>query len=289
MADTDGNDLAPAVVLDNFVRLDDPPGRYSRCGAFSEIYFGRCQMPSGAIERVVLKVFRGAHINQELLEKATRRINRESRVWVRLRHPNILPFYGVCVSLLPSSALVSPYCEAGTVLQYLSTAGNVNKIRIVFGIATGLQYLHANKVIHGDLRPNNVLMGPDGQPKICDFGCSKIIGIKGFTTNLPNAYRFMAPELLRMEGLASLSHPADVYAFAMVTLEILTGRLPFYHVIDAQVPVALYMGQRPERTRYTAPELGNWLWSLLQDCWRENPNERPTMAVVCQTLAEHRN
>jgi hypothetical protein len=92
-----------------------------------------------------------------------------------------------------------------------------------------------------------VLIGPDGQPRICDFGCSKIIGIKGFTTALPSAYRFMAPELVEMETEAeaeaetpppTLSHEADVYAFAMVSLEV--RLLLLYTRSDAELVASQY-------------------------------------------------
>ncbi|KAJ7307742.1 kinase-like domain-containing protein, partial [Mycena albidolilacea] len=63
------------------------------------------------------------------------------------------------------------------------------------GIASGLKFLHENDVVHGDLK-QNVLVDKYGTPCICDFGISKVVSRRGFTTTAVGTASYMAPELL---------------------------------------------------------------------------------------------
>jgi serine/threonine protein kinase len=112
----------------------------------------------------------------------------------------------------------------------------------VIGVASGLEYLHAKDIVHGDVKvvrmihlppitnftfiQSNVLVDKGGIPSICDFGISKILDRSGFTTSRVGTCPYMAPELfivINSEGnpeMPSTTKSSDVYSFALLALEV---------------------------------------------------------------------
>ncbi|KAJ7305451.1 kinase-like domain-containing protein, partial [Mycena albidolilacea] len=128
---------------------------------------------------------------------------REVEIWRDLKHQNILPFIGVCEDLAPLPVLISPFCKFGHISNYLKKNPGVHKKELVLlGVGSGLQFLHDNQVVHGDLKVasgiplcptayidiactwQNVLVNKRGVPCICDFGISKILSCRSYVLNL---------------------------------------------------------------------------------------------------------
>ncbi|KAJ7195651.1 kinase-like domain-containing protein [Mycena pura] len=199
-------------------------------GGNANIYRGKFTRPDGRKIRVAIKMIRmsdDASIHQEALLKS---LDREVQIWRRLRHKNILPFIGVCNDLAPLPVLVSPLCKFGHVGKYINGHPEANRSELILGIASGLEFLHNNGVVHGDLKVQNVLVNKHGVPRICDFGISKIVNLRGFTISNVGTAPYMAPELLFVvDGLGTSSQESsfpstttssDVYSFALLVLEV---------------------------------------------------------------------
>jgi serine/threonine protein kinase len=278
---------------------------YFAYGGFSEVFRGEWTDPTaGDVRRVAIKLLRGVHTDPQVLETMTRRLNRETRVWHHLSHANILPFLGVCKNLGPSTAMVSPLCDNGPVLQYLGKKPEANRLDIIIGIARGLKYLHSKEVVHGDLKGHNVLMSDDEipLPLLTDFGRSKFIDHRGFTTSFSGSARYLAPELVSDEPdlddsdaayqsvelqspASNLTKETDVFAFSMVALEILTGQIPYHYLRQDSVVITFVQdGIRPDRIRYLPTTFTEPMWTLLTDCWNADPKKRPDMKNVVQRL-----
>ncbi|KAF9027775.1 kinase-like domain-containing protein, partial [Rhodocollybia butyracea] len=194
----------------------------------------------------------------------------EALLWRQLRHPNVLPFFGVNTTLF-GFCLVSPWMSNGDIIKE---------------IANGLNYLHSLKppVVHGDVRGANILMNDDGHCCLADFGlaiASKSTGLLTTTGHgTRGAIRWMAPELITIhtgegskEPLSRDQHPRDVYAFACTVVEILSCNIPFSDKpTDIAVMFAIVNGVRPGR-----PD-GVWcpddIWSLVKLCWSQKPGDR---------------
>jgi len=295
------DELTPYKDLTGQVKKTEE--HYFAYGGFSEVFKGEWTDPSTKdVQRVAIKVLRGVHTDERVLEVITRRLNRETRVWHRLSHANILPFLGVCGDLGPSPAMVSPLCSSGSVIQYLKNNLAANQHKIITGVARGLEYLHSKAVVHGDLKGHNVLMSDDGIPLLTDFGRSKFIDHRGFTTSFAGSARYLAPELVSDEPdiidsddayeavehqtpASNLTKETDVFAFSMVALEILTGKIPYFYLRQDSTVIALVQdGTRPDRNRYLPMTFADPMWTLLADCWNEDPKERPEMGNVVQRL-----
>ncbi|MBP0618062.1 bifunctional protein-serine/threonine kinase/phosphatase [Jiella sp. KSK16Y-1] len=101
--------------------------------------------------------------------------------------------------------------------------------RIVTGIANGLQAMHRKEMVHQDLRPENVMLGPDGHVTLIDFGAARVAGVaeaRAFDADSrhPGALQFAAPEQLRGDVGRVRS---DVFSLGVLAYHMLTGRLPY--------------------------------------------------------------
>ncbi|KDQ16384.1 hypothetical protein BOTBODRAFT_94587, partial [Botryobasidium botryosum FD-172 SS1] len=215
------------------------------------------------------------------------RLAREAKVWNQLSHPSVLPFLGLCI-LDSVPYLVSPWMENGHVLDFVQKNPNVDRLRLLAQVADGLRYLHSfqpRPVIHGDLRGPNILISSSGNACITDFGLSEL-KTDTYETNYSTPFitaghpRWQAPEIVRAENKeeARRNTTTDVFAFGRVSLEMFTGRVPFFDLAyDAAVITKVQSSDPfPRRPGDEASGLDDTIWQLMMDCWHATPTERPT-------------
>ncbi|PON43003.1 Tyrosine-protein kinase [Parasponia andersonii] len=164
---------------------------------------------------------------------------------VRVRHKNLVRLLGYCAEgacRYPAFAslnflwmLVYEYVNNGNLEQWLH--GDVGpfspltweiSINIILGIAKGLTYLHEGlepKVIHRDLKSSSILLDKQWNPKVSDFGLTKLIGSeRSYTTTcVMGAFGYVAPEYA---STGMLNDRCDVYSFGVLIMEIISGRKP---------------------------------------------------------------
>ncbi|KAJ3867137.1 hypothetical protein EV359DRAFT_35156 [Lentinula novae-zelandiae] len=218
---------------------------------------------------------------------------RETAIWKKLSHPNVLELYGASsASGDPPWFFVSPYMRNGCLVEYLrrnstSIPHEWDLLRFMHEIAKGMEYLHGQGVLHGDLKASfasNVLVDDNIHCVISDFGQSEMRSeayrISG--TALPHGtLRWQAPEIFA--GCSQLTVEMDVYAFAVCCTEVLSlGRMPWPLYDDNQVQNHIMANQRPDvpPTCFTSPDLID----LIQLCWATNPLNRPLFSEVASEL-----
>ncbi|KAJ6540821.1 kinase-like domain-containing protein [Mycena vulgaris] len=226
---------------------------------------------------------------------ALRRLKREAKVWAQLQHENLVPFYGVAddPDIAPWPVLISPYYELGHVGTFLREHPTANREEIVLGVASGLEYLHGRDIVHGDMKVPNILVNTQGVPHICDFGISKIINRRGFTTLSFGTLPYMAPELFlvmngrrRRETFPKTTKSSDVYSFGLVVLEILTSEVPKGRPWHPFITTQIYSALRPKRSDYEHRiKLTNQTWFVLNQCWAFKPQTRPTISRARDQLS----
>ncbi|KAJ7126699.1 kinase-like domain-containing protein [Mycena epipterygia] len=251
-------------------------GQQVAAGAFGDVWKSRVRAQSVAVK--MMRIFRDADIKAEF--------GREALIWRQLSHPNLLPFYGLYY-VENRLCLVSPWMENGHILEFIKNSpSDVNRLSLILDVALGLEHLHKERIVHGDLKGMNILVTPSGKACIADFGLSTITDVMTvkFTHSTANAQggtaRYQAPELLSGDSLNHFG--SDVYAFACVCYEILIGKVPFFELPnDMAVIFKVVKGHRPSR-----PELMpvDGLWILLQHCWEQTSDKRPTIAQIVQRL-----
>ncbi|KAG8830433.1 hypothetical protein FRC17_004884 [Serendipita sp. 399] len=259
-------------------------------GPYSTVYKGIwCN------EAVAVKVIRAAGT----LKTTRRKLRRETEIWAKLRHPNILPMYGLCLDdQWEYGALISPWCINGKSSDYLY--GLVDKpeerIRLLTEVAKGTEFLHAREpiIVHGDLKPANVLIDGQGTARICDFGLIRIIQEEvdtGMTTTTPHTgtTRYLSRELLTGETPAP-TLASDCHALGCIILEFAYLKLPYAsHQTVWKIQTEINNREPPcMRLKGVDGHDGhNLLWNLLEACWDLDPDSRPASAAILNYLLAH--
>jgi serine/threonine-protein kinase len=175
-------------------------------------------------------------------EASRRRLSREFIALRSLRHPNIV---GVRDLELhdDDAALVLDYVAGPTVADRMPGEGRPlpvdEAVSIASGVAAALDYAHRSGVIHRDVKPANIVLGPDGRALLVDFGIAHAEAAETAitaTNQVTGTFRYMAPEQLRGQPATPSS---DIFGLAAVTYEMLAGRPPF----DGSTPLAVAEAQ----------------------------------------------
>ncbi len=202
------------------------------------------------------------------------RFRQEVRIARKIKHENIAPIFDIAEA--GPLHFVSMELVAGESLaERLDRVGRLNEaatIPVLEQIARGLDAAHGAGVVHRDLKPQNVMLTPEGKVVILDFGMARHLPSPqltqtGFVTGTP---AYMAPEQILEEPVDGR---ADVYAAAMVAWECLTGNLPFQRdtalsTMEAQLDDPLPANDLAEAR--VSPELA----AILVKCLEKKPEAR---------------
>lgn len=160
----------------------------------------------------------------------------ELSVLVRIRHPNIVTFWGTAADFplapggKPYIGMVFELCSKGSLYKALHQNGGKRmtfkeKMKYALQVARGMSYIHAKGIIHRDLNSRNILLTEQGQAKVADFGCArKLKGAALQTTTISGSPAYMAPE--QLDG-ADLTDKIDVWAFGVLMWEIVCEQVPW--------------------------------------------------------------
>ncbi|OIT19583.1 PREDICTED: serine/threonine-protein kinase CDL1-like [Nicotiana attenuata] len=265
-------------------------------GGFGRVFKGTLQ--GGQVVAVKQLDRSGTQGNQEFLVELSK--------LTLLKHPNLVNLIGYCADG-DQRILVFEYLPMGCVEDHLHDLKDgkkpldwLSRMKIALGAANGLEYLHekANPpIIYRDLKPSNILLDQDFNPKLSDYGIAKLAG-GGSKTNMSpmmvgNGY--CAPEF---ERSGELSMKSDVYCFGVVLLELITGR----RVVDTSRPAdeqnlvawAQPFFRDPKRFPELAdPRLGkkfpvkslNQAVGVAAMCLQDEPMVRPLIGDVVAALS----
>ncbi|KAJ3340322.1 hypothetical protein HDU93_007163 [Gonapodya sp. JEL0774] len=214
----------------------------------------------------------------------------EVSVWWRLKHLNILPLFGACMDAGALGAFMfSPMMPNGTIMQYLRSNPNANtratKLRLLYDVCSGLDYLHESSIIHTDLKPNNILVDSTGRAVVMDFGFAKNKDVQTSGTRIGTG-PYMGPERLSLWlNNQKVSHAVstkegDIYAWAISCYEIWTASFPYGKPPkdeDAQVELyeSILQGHRPDLSNPKLQDMPQELKDIMVKSWDAKPENRP--------------
>uniref|UniRef100_A0A0P5XEN5 Putative Mitogen-activated protein kinase kinase kinase n=1 Tax=Daphnia magna TaxID=35525 RepID=A0A0P5XEN5_9CRUS len=200
----------------------------------------------------------------------------------QLHHPNIIHFKGVCTRA-PPYCLVMEYCPNGTLYNFLRSDNNTLSPRLTVDwavqIASGMHYLHQNKIIHRDLKSPNVLLADNNVVKISDFGTCRTWNQISVEMSFIGTYAWMAPEVIRKE---LCSEKMDVWSYGVVLWELLTCESPYRDIDQA----AIIFGVGNSTLHLPLPPTGPAGFLLLMRmCWDPKPRNRPSFSSILLHLS----
>jgi len=204
------------------------------------------------------------------------RFHSEAQAVAHLAHPNIVQIYEMGdYNGWPFFSL--EFCGGGSLARKLGGTPMLphHAAELMEKVARAVAYAHQRQIVHRDLKPGNILLTPEGEPKIGDFGLAKRLDGRPGTTRIGTIIgtpSYLAPELVDGKS-KSVSPACDIYAVGAVLYECLTGRPPFKgaNVIDTLEQIRR---QRPIPPRAFNLKISPDLDAVCMKCLRRNPSDR---------------
>ncbi|XVF73062.1 hypothetical protein PTKIN_Ptkin12aG0171200 [Pterospermum kingtungense] len=225
-----------------------------------------------------------------------------------LSHPNILHYFcGFTDDEKKECLLVMELMNKSLCSYMKETCGPRKRmlfslpvaVDLMLQISRGMEYLHSNKICHGDLDPSNIHIKSRGtaaegymQAKVSGFGLSSIVKLPQKSTppsqNETQSFIWHAPEVLEEQemqgsiGNSKCTEKADVYSFGMICFQLLTGKVPFEdgHLQGDKMSRNIRAGERPLFPFQSQKTVTN----LTKRCWHGDPNLRPSFQSICRIL-----
>uniref|UniRef100_M8CV44 Serine/threonine-protein kinase HT1 n=1 Tax=Aegilops tauschii TaxID=37682 RepID=M8CV44_AEGTA len=283
---TEETEALIATIEDTLMRKNGAPPNSANASSSEKILELREQLVDCEIDWNILAV--------------AEKITSGSSADLRVKHENILTFYGACTKHRKYCAIVTEYMPGGDLYEFVHKQNDVLDLllilRIAMSISKGMECLHQHNIIHRDLKTANILMGdnhvgiliqtveaigPENPRvvKIADFGVARVGSQEGQMTAETGTYRWMAPEIINHKPY---DHKADVFSFAIVLWELITLKVPYDNMTPLQAALGVRQGLRLEIPAGVHPGLSK----LIEQCWDEDPDIRPVFAEIIVQLED---
>jgi len=266
-----------STVLSGRYRLESKLGS----GGMSTVYL--------ALDEVLDRPVAVKLLHREISDEADQleRFRREARTAARLSHPNLV---GVIDAGEDDGRpyIVFEYIEGRTLKRRLQEEGRLpvdEAVAYAIEIGRGLTAAHARRLVHRDVKPQNVLIDPDGRAKVTDFGIARSLEQKGMTATgrVLGTTDYVSPEQAMGEDVDERS---DVYSLGVVLYEMLTGDVPFR--AETQVGVAMkHVNEPMPDVQAKRPEVSAAVASVVDRATTKDPRDRyNTVAEMVRDLEQ---
>ncbi len=247
-------------------------------GGMADVYRAKDQL----LERTVaVKILHQQYENdKEFIE----RFQREAKAAARITHPNIVNVYDVGIAE-GRHYIVMEYVPGRTLKERIKEEGPVpaaEALHIARQIAGALAQAHINNLVHCDIKPHNILVMPDGNVKVADFGIARAVteSTMTYNDNIMGSVHYFSPEQARGTIITPKS---DVYSLGVVLYEMLTGRIPF----DGNTAVSIarkHLEEEPQPLRSLVPNIPPVVEALVTRMMAKDPALRPDSRLLVQDI-----
>ncbi|KDO26585.1 TKL protein kinase [Saprolegnia parasitica CBS 223.65] len=238
---------------------------------------------------VAIKVFTPPEISPATIAE----FSHEAALWAALQHPNVVAFYGICVSP-PAICLVSELCVVGTLGDVVRAPPPVYReplwpqLCLMLDAARAVAYLHSftPPFLHRDLKPSSFLLNEDYVLKLSDFGDARSTAGRERSMTVRGTFDYMAPEVIDgAMGRASYDDRADVFSLAITLWDIChpgRDKYPLGHHNHFRVFELVLDGHRPPIDANLHPALAD----LLESAWCPSPAYRISASNIVARLEQ---
>ena len=220
---------------------------------------------------VAVKILKEEFISNE---EFVRRFKNESKAIAMLSHPNIVKVYDVSFGDL-IQYIVMEYIDGITLKEYIEHEGSLrwkDAVHFTIQILKGLQHAHDKGIVHRDVKPQNIMVLPDGTIKVTDFGIARFARSeqRTITDKAIGSVHYISPEQARGERT---DEKTDIYSVGVILYEMLTGQLPFQ--AENAVSVAIMQLQRePQLPTEINGSIPLGLEQITMHAMQKNPERR---------------
>ena len=246
--------------------------------------------------RVAVKLVRPGMDTEFILA----RFRRERQTLARLHHPNISRLLDGGTTDRGLPYFVMEYIDGPSLTVFADARGLSvdDRLRMFLDVCSAVDYAHRNFIIHRDLKPGNILVDPDGVPKLLDFGICKLLRADALSPGdtvvaAPMTPNYASPEQIRGDAVTPLS---DIYSLGAVLYELLTGRCPRAFAVltpiaieqASRTPIALPSAAAADQT--IARQLRGDLDNILMRALETDPSRRyESAAQLAEDLRRYVN
>ncbi|HNX17638.1 MAG TPA: protein kinase [Methanoregula sp.] len=203
---------------------------------------------------------------------------KELNVWEGLHHKNIVEIYAA--NIFPQPYIEMEYVESSLEGEHFPF-DEAKAVEIITGVAEGLRYAHEQGIVHRDIKPGNIMLAPDGTPKITDWGLSKAQGTKksgliGFSLE------YAAPEQLAPNLYGAPGPWTDIFQIGVLFYEMLSGHVPFSGDGMGEVTNAILHDEPAPALK--AGKKADAINAIIKKCLMKRPQDR--YASVAEVLSD---
>jgi serine/threonine protein kinase len=166
-----------------------------------------------------IKILKKPHLNDDWVLDGFRR---EGRIAAVVKHPNLVRGIASDFGERPFHILRR---AAGRILDGAALLPRPIAMSVIAQVASALEALHARGFVHGDVKPANIMLAPNGHATLIDLGFARKAGTLPYGEGLPGTPNYLAPELCRRDFIDTPA--ADVFSLGVSAFELLTGHLPY--------------------------------------------------------------
>ena len=210
------------------------------------------------------KRFVAIKIPKEMNEKIGKTFLKEIRIWGDLHHKNIAKLYNA--NIYPRAYLEIEYVDKGS-LEGIKKPVDVEKAaELIYNLLQGLTEAHSKNIYHLDLKPENVLLTLNEEPKITDWGLSKIAKDSKYTAVTGYTLMYAAPELFSPKDFGKADCRTDIFQTGIIFYELVTGKNPFDGDTQQQILMNILMEKpkKPSEINADAKVIDNIIMKCLE-------------------------
>ncbi len=267
MSESEKNDVMIGREVLNYIIVE-----LLGAGGMGSVYLAEHKFIQG--NKVAIKV-----INPEMSNDYTRkRLEEEAKILTTLNHPNIVKFINYDIDQDGTVFLVMQYAEGIRFDKYIrEVTGPVveEKICLIFEpILDAIEYANRHNVLHRDIKPSNIIISPEGQPMVLDFGISAIIGDTGELKDkvIVGTPPYMSPELIQGKAVDKRS---DIYSLGVMLDYALIGRSPYNLAVLSGPEINEKAVKEPlPRMKAVYPYVSDKLQQVVDKATEKDPSKR---------------